>query len=251
MTDVEYMNDAEELEYAKEPVLDLLLRKADSLASPSDSVSANGNRASILRNIVGEVTGERYENGSRFHVYATCFCAENDLLSQWRAYSGSGGYSIAFATNGLPVGDIEALGLNLLFRPVVYGLESAVDHIARLVDDAAPEPRGHPGTQGYSQAMRLVLPGLATVKNPAFMEEREWRLIMTTWGDWPDLHFRSGSVGIVPYRNVLFERSAVTQVMVGPGSYVEQRMKAVRQLLGQYKEYEGVDVVKSSSPLRF
>jgi Protein of unknown function (DUF2971) len=36
-----------------------------------------------------------------YRIYAVCFCEEENLLSQWRAYGQNGGYSIGFSMDNL------------------------------------------------------------------------------------------------------------------------------------------------------
>ena len=33
---------------------------------------------------------------TQLRLFVTCFCSNGDLLSQWRAYAGSGGYAVGF-----------------------------------------------------------------------------------------------------------------------------------------------------------
>jgi hypothetical protein len=53
-TDIEFLNDAQELTYARATVLDELRARADEIAPP-DTGSEDGLRADVLRSIAGEL----------------------------------------------------------------------------------------------------------------------------------------------------------------------------------------------------
>jgi hypothetical protein len=252
MTDIEFMNDAAELAYARPVVLDSLRARADEIAQP-DEESADGMRAAALRNAAGELE----QLPPTYHVYAVCFCQEGDLLSQWRAYGRDGGYAIGFRTERL----LEVSGSqdSIRFARVSYGLDNARSRLHSMLNEVAQPVAGFPGATGNIRLMELVLPTVAAIKDPTFAEEQEWRLLSAGWGVSEALCFRPGSVGPVPYVEVGFPDNAVAQVIVGPGQHPQVRISAVRQLLERHgmSGYEaerrgmsGVEVVGSLSPLR-
>ena len=49
-------------------------------------------------------------------IYLTCFCEEDNLLSQWRAYGQSGGYSIGFRVSP----NVGVFGERLTPEPNIY-----------------------------------------------------------------------------------------------------------------------------------
>jgi Protein of unknown function (DUF2971) len=251
MTDIEFMNDAVELTYARPVVLDSLRDRADQIAPPGED-SAEGMRADTLRNAAGELEPA----SQNYHVYATCFCEKGDLLSQWRAYGGDGGYAIGFRTEWL----LEASASDdwIHFAKVIYGIDAARLHLDTMLNVMAKPVAGFPGATGNVRLMEHVLPTVATIKHPTFAEEQEWRLLSTSAGGGRP-QFRTASVGLVPYVDIAFPENAVAQVIVGPGQHPEVRITAVRQLLEShgmsrfqagYRLISGVDVVGSRSPLR-
>jgi hypothetical protein len=251
MTDIEFMNDAAELAYARPVVLDSLRARADEIAPP-DEDSADGMRAATLRNAAGELE----PSSQNYHVYATCFCEKGDLLSQWRAYGGDGGYAIGFRTEWLL--DVSASQDSIHFAKVTYGLDDARPRLDAMLNEVARPVAGFPGATGNFRLMEFVLPTVAAIKDPTFAEEQEWRLLSTGSGV-GGLRFRSGSVGLVPYVEVGFPDNAVAQVIVGPGQHSQVRISGVRQLLeshgmsgfqAEYRGMSGVEVVGSLSPLR-
>jgi hypothetical protein len=250
MTDIEFVNDAEELAYARATVLDDLRARADKLAPPEVDgyADADGSRAEVLRNVATELEQSPQAHPSRtYHVYAACFCENGDLLSQWRAYGGDGGYAIGFRTAALL--EVPTLLESVHFKKVTYGLGGARPYLDAMLEAVAPNPTAHPGVQGNFQLMSLVLPTVAAIKHPTFAEEQEWRLLSTGWGAWEALSFRPGSVGLVPYVEASLPDDAVAHVIVGPGQYPKVRISGVAQLLERH-EMGGVEVVGSTSPLR-
>ncbi len=247
-TDIEFLNDAQELTYARATVLDELRARADEIAPP-DTGSEDGLRADVLRSIAGELEyPPQGEPSSTYHIYATCFCEDGDLLSQWRAYGGDGGYAIGF--RALSLLGLSASFDSVHFEKVTYGLDGARPYLDAMLEAAAQNAAGFPGATGNVRFMTLVLPTVAAIKHPTFAEEHEWRLLSTGW-DAPEmaLRFRPGSVGLVPFIEVSLPDNAVAQVIVGPGRYPEVRKSGVRQLLERHG-MSSVEVVGSTSPLR-
>jgi len=250
MTDIEFVNDAEELAYARASVLDELQVRAYEIAAPEVDGYADpdGSRAEVLRNVARELEQSPQAHPSRtYHVYAACFCENGDLLSQWRAYGGDGGYAIGFRTAALL--EVRTLLESVHFAKVTYGLDDARHYLAAMLEAVAPHPTAHPGVQGNVQLMSLVLPTVAAIKHPTFAEEQEWRLLSTSWGASESLRFRPGSAGLVPYVEVSLPDDAVAHVIVGPGRYPRVRISGVAQLLERHG-MGGVEVVGSRSPLR-
>jgi hypothetical protein len=246
-TDIEFMNDAEELAYARATVLDDLRARSDEIVPPHED-SADGMRAAVLRNVASELEqSPQAQFSTTYHVYATCFCEKGDLLSQWRAYGGDGGYAIGFRTASLlemstPRGPVH-------FTKVTYGLNDARPDLDAMIEEVAHNVAGFPGATGNIRLMELVLPMVAAIKHPTFAEEQEWRLLSTSWGVPEALCFRPGSVGLVPYIEADLPDSAVAQVIIGPGGYPDARVSGVRQLLERQGMHD-VEVIGSTSPLR-
>ena len=76
-------------------------------------------------------------------VYVTCFCAEGDLLSQWRAYAGrddAGGYALGMGTDpplqGWPQGSFE--GHDVALRRVLYDPVEQEEACHELIDTLVP-----------------------------------------------------------------------------------------------------------------
>jgi hypothetical protein len=82
---IEFMNDATELEYARKVVIPQLEDRAEKLwpSTLARREEAAWSRASIIRSVTALLQrGLTSEDGVTYHAYAGCFCADPDLLSQ-------------------------------------------------------------------------------------------------------------------------------------------------------------------------
>jgi hypothetical protein len=253
--DVEVMNDAQELEFIVPPIVSDLTRKADMLwpsVNDDPEQSAEWCRAQIVRMIVGFLTRSiKNAEDETYHVYATCFCEDSDLLSQWRGYAGEGGYAVGFYAEALKVAatrEVEGVEQSCLAR-IHYGLDSARAALDALVGNLAMHAKAHYSVESWHQFMQQVLPLVSTVKHPSFAEEREWRLLSLSWGLEGDLEFRAGRLGLIPYRRFPIPVDSVANVTVGPGYHPEVRQASVVQYLRKHG-FKDADVRLSNSPLR-
>lgn len=105
-TEVRYLNDASELDYA----LQFARKELDEfLFDHPPSTSALQKLAGQLRLALHSGEAKWREE---FLCFVVCFCEEADLLSQWRGYGTGGGYAV-----GLDVDAWERARPDLRFRP--------------------------------------------------------------------------------------------------------------------------------------
>jgi hypothetical protein len=265
-THLAFMNDASEYLHA----VSLLQRAIDqALTTERDSL-----RLSLLNEIREPVALTRPEDVGPYFV--TCFSAAENSLNQWRAYGrGEGGFSIGFDAIQL---DQRIIKFNGMLSPVNYDLSDQ----AKLVDDLLQ--------WGLSEYQKLAInvpldqrdehrkhwahmflwrAGAAApiIKNPAFIEEREWRLIqMPLFKE--DIRFVPRATGLSPFtelrlgdpQNGLPERSVrlgrglpdrlpVVKLWSGPGRATDTSLLAGRTLLEQMN-YDGVNLEASKIPYR-
>lgn len=126
-------------------------------------------------------------------IYVVSFCADGDLLSQWRGYGASGGYSIEFTGR-----ELMALGPG---RPrlvqVIYDEENQVEQLRELLRSWRSMLSSVSSTeQEWYESAALLAQIFAVLavsfKNDAFAEEKEWRLCYTRLRlpeTLPDEHF--------------------------------------------------------------
>lgn len=199
-------------------------------------------------------------------AFVACFCKRGDLLSQWRGYAAEGaGYAIGFnwsALSELSVLQPEPPESSLLAGQTgkVQRRQSATWHIAQA--DVEYESEAQLQVRAESILDRFlsdkaadsasVVRELAAVKNPAFAEELERRIIAVFPGsEVPDLQFRSSRFGVVPYVEVALPKKAIREVVIGPALPPEAET-ALTDVLRAYlgPQGAGVDVTRSSAPYR-
>jgi hypothetical protein len=122
--------------------------------------------------------------------FIVSFCEDGDLLSQWRAYGGMSGFSLAFS----PLVEHQKVklacrnGFRTMVKRVIYDpdkqrarLRFLLNHLIKLVSGfsfATTSPQG--GTVHVELSLLLILEmtdWACTVKHRAFSEEKEWRII--------------------------------------------------------------------------
>jgi len=148
-------------------------------------------------------------------AFVVSFCAGGDLLNQWRAYGLDGrGYAIGFDAQRLLNGatqearlvpvSYEQAELEALLHAIIGFGVAEIARIKFCKDD-------------FDRYWKLVgnylLQSVIRFKNPAFREEREWRLVCFPSGN---ISFRVARGRMVPYYEVRFSLEAIRVVRLGP-----------------------------------
>lgn len=207
-------------------------------------------------------------------MYVTCFCKEGDLLSQWRGYSGDGGYAIKFdaaklreSLKRLPEKPPEAAHvsdqvsiievkydnerLEDEIRGVVIELSNALQHEKVVLEKDFQNPNR--GAVDIALAKLVGLSG--RVKDPAFREENEFRATALV-PFYPDndaieaCHYYPGKAGLVPRVHLSFPHDCVRAIVIGPGDFAATREASVHHFLLTHPDYQHVDVELSRIPFR-
>lgn len=253
-TDAQYLNDREELSYVCNFVVEALLADHDP------------EKKEVFQRVAEAL--DRDHNALHepiMSTYVTSFTSRGDLLSQWRGYSGASGYSIGFRREAVShtarmveLGDSHSAPILTSdpMKEVKYGDAAARAVAAQAVEilRSAPlnmDPNRH-WWSGVGHTYYELLSLMVTVKNDAFKEEHEWRLITTLTGD--DVSsFREGPLGITPYLPTYAKptdgRSPIAKVIVGPGPEMRLRVHAAKRVL-ERRGHRGVEVVPSRVPFR-
>lgn len=249
-TDVRYLNDGQEVIYARAQMIEAL----DAIHNPFGDVQHPVDRGIDMRGLTWDeyrYNIRQYIDTMPFPTYVACLCDSGDLLSQWRAYGNQQGYVIEFRREWLEqaLDGLHTYEPSCGLRAVRYGLEDAVNVVGTAVEQVQSDTNlAHWAVAARYMALRLVAV-LATVKHPGFHEEREWRLVVAYVSSGQDpVKFRSVPTGIVPYVVVPFPREAVVSVRVGPGQDIPARRDAVRRLLHRF-DYVA-EVASSETPYR-
>lgn len=182
--DARQMNDADELVYARQ-VAARVARKL--LSDTSFGVAAPG------RLLLQDVANESYKFWEWDRYFVVCLSEHSDQLSQWRAYAGDGlGYAI-----GLRSSANFSTGFTrpVVLERVIYDAAEQDHLVEQLLRDSVRTAE----EQGYDHFLEGLWEILAIIKNPAFHEEKEWRLIVQDWrgdGSGPPFRFIPSRFGV-------------------------------------------------------
>lgn len=191
------------------------------------------------------------------NIFVTSFTEEGDLLSQWRGYCPSGGYSIGFSSEQL-ASVIEASGL--IFGKARYSLPEDSETAAlleaafrdyRRIYAADAQDEGRLGA--LDQIANDILNEGPRFKHPGFLEEREWRLHSPIL-DWSDsrvdvVDIRGRLRPIIRVPVPLLKNGAsldgackITRCVVSPGPDARLRREGLMFLLKKLDlAYERID----------
>jgi hypothetical protein len=255
-SDAEYLNDAQEMLFGRDQ---LQVRLGDLASKVEGEHKA---RARFIRAASNNLQNRMrmFARAEHWAAYVCCFCGNGDLLSQWRGYSSGGGVAIGFNREALL--KVERSEGSTQLVKVQYGTSEIDEMLDRVLSDFggearednendddydADKPFAHASADGYFAAQRRLLPALAGIKDEAFSEEREWRLIAiaNTKGE----NFRVSKNGLVPYVSLKFPAMAISEVVVGPGGNLDLRIRAVERLLEGSSAF-AVKVRPSAAPFR-
>lgn len=183
------------------------------------------------------------------HIYVFSLSEEPSLLSQWRSYTPHGkGVSIGFSATGLK----EILkGSGFRIARCLYEPAEQRELMAGLLEKMLTTFRqrlsnldisGRPPTQKYYTYLEEfrgeILQVLAIIKQSAFSEEREWRIVSSHFPSYigQEIKFREGASMLLPYIEIelsgrgkdapLFEI-----VILGPSQHANLSMAALSNFL--------------------
>jgi hypothetical protein len=191
-TSAYYLNDSAEMFYGYNVLKEVLDQWLSKNSRPEDSITLGFARQ--LRRSFEDL----FEKRLLKPIYLTCFCEDDNLLSQWRAYGQSGGYSVGFRV--LP--NIGVFGERLTPEPNIYTCRwTKVEYdrtkqteICRSIMDPIFESLDEPKTAqamtavsehplfGYQRlftaTMDILLEEIVRFKSEAFKVEKEWRAVV-------------------------------------------------------------------------
>lgn len=191
-------------------------------------------------------------------VYVCCFCAKDNLLSQWRGYAANGtGVSIELNHKEFDflTGPDCQHGLLRLWK-VFYSEDQQRSIIAKAIEfawkhqsDMCVEKRA----QNAADAIQFFIP---TFKNHDFEEENEWRLIFTPRPNAVvKMQFRTARGMLVPYYSLQklgwnpAQPLPITGLCIGPSIHKALNVQSAQLLLKQHA-YSHVPVRVSKTPFR-
>jgi hypothetical protein len=254
-TDVRFMNDLREALYSREAISRML--EAPRGGTPLED--------RVLTEVDAMMTGLQSTTLVPFRSYIACLSEADDLLSQWRAYGYSRGFSIGFdrerlralsAQPGLPVKFTlrnVSYDLDLLDRMIRDGLGVLLNQLQQL-----PATPSDPEIIAAALSLVVAIHNVASAfKDSAFEEEKEVRLHGFGSADsaTDKLSFRDSSAGLTPYIKIPLSSddkepiTAIREIVVGPQGNQEATISAVTLLLDRH-QITNVGVRPSKIPLR-
>lgn len=196
-----------------------------------------------------------------------CFSKDADVLSQWRAYADNGaGVSIGFDTSVIE-------NLSIRCAPVEYDYKKQVLYFSILLDSLVPIfDNGIQNEQWVAEYIQSSAFDMCLIKNPAFSEEKEVRIIRAVVVDQKNgilrisdnggvgsdklakkghpIKFRVRNGGLIAHIDLTLganRRTAIKEVVLGPRS--ESGPNEIGMALSA-NGFEGFKVTRSAATYR-
>jgi hypothetical protein len=161
-------------------------------------------------------------------IYLACFCEHDNLLSQWRTYGQSGGYSVGFKFSSSMFVEgckAEPNSYSAVWTKVIYDRTDQLNKCRDILDAVLPIFNddeiaeavrfvdSHPtmANSGIRKVLEdMLVEEIVAFKNVAFRDEREWRIVVRQresvkqaaddGGKAPTvIHFRVSRGALVPF----------------------------------------------------
>lgn len=217
--------------------------------------------------------------GDFYEGLGFCLSEHGDALSQWRGYAQNAeGFSVGFSKEGLQALSALSHGSgkpSLSLNKVNYDihtqqkeLEPTYHEIKKLIDQGAfrvptlltieeSEEKRKKAAAEQKEALNniylhilFMFPKLFQQKNPAFSEEKEWRIVSPYIKNTDDdIEFRAAGYRITPYRIFEFqsENGIIDEVILGPKN--QTPIDIIQAALKKFG-YKSVTVRKSEATYR-
>lgn len=250
LTDIEKSNDFAERVYMETCIQDELIKLLNKKASNNDIEVFIKDWCQIL-----------YESSN---LYACCFSEDGDLLSQWRGYADNGfGVSIGFSKNILEERNEEKYGLK--FQKVSYNIlehEQFAKKQAQVIEKCLEKKNIY---SAIAEVFENNIEINSCMKNPAFVEEKEWRLsiamnpLLRINEDKEVQDFQMSKIKmysskkkIITYLDLNFEKikqDFVKEIVIGPNCKMSTNdLKQCLSILGY--EASKINIIPSKSTYR-
>ena len=240
-TQISCLNDATELRYASR-----LFQEA--LADLRNTIGADAAALKFLDGALSYFTeNPEFPAQAVVPYFVTCFSDEKDDLSQWRAYAGGeNGYAIGFKARDL-VGWKNCMLARInyddkLHRELAQKVAAAtVQFFLEGVREYAPPDTAKWSAEFFEAWERAITMVAPLVKDPAFVKERECRIVKGIYNELDQLRFiqrKSLMSRHLPLQPPMHAESGtprlpIAEVMVGPCRHPQISRTSVETLLVQ------------------
>ena len=205
-TDSIFLNDSSEQAFGEKLLKDAIKEAVNALKKTTDDEKIK--KINLRIKSTFETLGEK-------RSYIVSFCENGDLLSQWRGYAGSSGFSMGFdyeffiksiASNGFPNSPIEWDFLKVLYgddaKNLAKKIASFVIEEALILESNNNEVFTRFSDWDFFTPLNTIDACYqwftSIVKHEGFSEEKEWRLIGQEIGI-PEIKIRNSNNEIIPY----------------------------------------------------
>lgn len=246
LSSARYLNDTSELTYSLDLIQDCLRRRLPGAAGHMREICT---RLSHL-------------HPSNLNAYASCFCANGDLLSQWRGYAGGNGVSLGFDPLALQM-QLEKVGGRL--RSIIYERQLQCERVDRILQTLETELSGigQLDERLLAQMTRVTSDCLLSIapffKSSFFAEEAEWRAVIELRPARPmeGIRMRAAKGLLVPFIEWDWRKECdaadlehLNKIVIGPGQHAQQNSESMNSWFWDTLDYPFVEVTKSAVPLR-
>lgn len=182
-----------------------------------------------------------------YHIFVFSLSEKGNLLSQWRSYTPhEKGVSIAFTPNFLTR---KVQDQNLRIAKCLYERDEQETLMSELLNrmlitsSREKEEIKTSSFHVYMDKFRSdILKVFALIKDPAFKEECEWRIISQYYPKYtvPEIKFREGASMLVPYIEIKIGNKGTSellfeQIIIGPTQHNNLSMSALSSYLSNKK----------------
>ncbi len=244
-SEIHYLNDTEELKH-----LGKLLDREIGIRLENGA----GPRNVLIQ--FREWSATRRKNGPL--VFVGSYTEEGNLLSQWRGYCPHGnGVSLGFDPDKLTR---SARSKSFAIGKCIYGkdrkkalVEQLINAVVLMAEERgeAPPNQKHP-TQSFhdifSELESKLLMIAALIKNPAFHEEKEWRIVSPIISNYVEtpIKYREGATSLIPFMEVPLPKNNqqaidIEHIFLGPTPNSDLSMNSISWYLSR----EGVHINNS------
>jgi hypothetical protein len=253
-TDLRFLNDKKEIQHSLD-ITHSIIKDFYKVNDTLKNTELNYEFIEFLRTNLGERWNPE--------VYVVSFTEEGDLLSQWRGYCATGGFSIGFDFKLLSK---IAKNYNSFLVPCVYDFKIQKQIVEELLvsynkiynESLKYNSKNNPDELANKISNEFIICLLAIapmLKHESFKEEKEWRIVNINLRRMPhvDIKFRANESNIIPYIEISLCQSdkevEFKKIFIGPVSINEYSKEAVSQLLRKSNVPQNA-IVLSSAPYR-